>query len=271
MSRQQLTFRILGCGSSGGVPRIGNRWGSCDPNEPKNRRLRCSLLVSKGEQGALTQVLVDTSPDLREQLLAAKCSSLDAVVYTHDHADQSHGLDDLRPVSYMMRRRIPTYMDKSTSDTLLRRFEYAFAQAQTSAYPAILDAREMPPLCQPFAVDGAGGAISVIPFVLDHGPTVQALGFRFGSVVYTPDVSNISMESAEVIQGADTWIIDALRPDPHPTHFHLQLALDWAEQLQPRRVILTNMHNSMDYQSLRAQLPDHVVPAYDGMEITVSA
>ncbi|PHR60268.1 MAG: phosphoribosyl 1,2-cyclic phosphodiesterase [Robiginitomaculum sp.] len=268
MTSARTIVRILGCGSSGGVPRLGNRWGSCDPSEPKNRRSRCSILVvNQNEQGEQTSLLVDTSPDMREQLLAAECRHLDAVLYTHDHADQTHGIDDLRQICYMMRKRIPVYFDDVTRHSLVSRFSYVFEQSPESAYPAILDAREMPPLGEAFAVSGAGDPISVIPFLLEHGPTVQALGFRFGSIAYTPDVSDIPAPAVAALQGIDTWIIDALRPDPHPTHFHLDLTLEWIAKIKPRRAILTNMHISMDYKTLRNSLPDHVIPAYDGMEI----
>jgi phosphoribosyl 1,2-cyclic phosphate phosphodiesterase len=268
MSNDELIIRVLGCGSSGGVPRIGSGWGACDPNEPKNRRSRCSLLVSKIKNGRETKVLVDTSPDMREQLLAARCSSLDAVLYTHDHADQTHGLDDLRPLSYAMGKKMPTYIDAATKKTLLRRFGYAFQQAEGSAYPAILEAVDMPLFGKPFAIKGEGGSIPIIPFSIEHGPNVQALGFRFNSVVYTPDVSDIPDASAAVIKDCDVWIIDALRPEPHPTHFNLDQALSWIDRLKPQRAILTNMHISMDYQILGEQLPENVIPAYDGMEIT---
>jgi phosphoribosyl 1,2-cyclic phosphate phosphodiesterase len=265
----EIKVRILGCGSSGGVPRIGNRWGDCDPEEPKNNRSRCSILVTKGKPGSpgQTQFLVDTSPDMRAQLLAANCRSLDAVLYTHDHADQTHGLDDLRQICYMMRRRIPVYMEPVTRNTLRQRFGYAFEQLPGSAYPAILEAREMPQYGETFQIDGEGGSVPVVPFCLEHGPTVQSLGFRIGSLGYTPDVSNIPDQSIEVLQGLDVWIIDALRRTFHPTHFHLDLALEWIERLQPKRAILTNMHLDMDYQTLCRELPENVIPAYDGLEV----
>ncbi|MBN4047780.1 MBL fold metallo-hydrolase [Oceanicaulis sp. AH-315-P02] len=225
--------------------------------------------MSKVNNNGETNILVDTSPDMREQLLAARCSSLDAVLYTHDHADQTHGLDDLRPVSYSAGRKIPTFVDEVTKKTLLRRFDYAFQQLEHSSYPAILEAVDMPLLGKSFDIKGDGGSIPVIPFKLDHGPNVQALGFRFGSVVYTPDVSDIPEASIDVIKNCDVWIIDALRPEPHPTHFNLEQSLAWIDRLKPKTAILTNMHISMDYQTLREQLPGNVVPAYDGMEIKV--
>ncbi|VAV88468.1 Metal-dependent hydrolases of the beta-lactamase superfamily I; PhnP protein [hydrothermal vent metagenome] len=270
MSETKISVRILGCGSSGGVPRIGNRWGDCDPSEPKNRRSRCSILLSTTEPGdaSPTHILVDTSPDMREQLLSAgNIRHINAVLFTHDHADQTHGLDDLRQVAYMMRERIPVYMDEITSQTLFRRFAYVFEQAEDSAYPAILNGIDMPPLGKTFLVAGKGGDIPVTPFAVEHGPTFQALGFRFGSIAYTPDVSDIPAPSVAALQGVDTWIIDALRREAHPTHFHLDLALEWIKKIKPRRAILTNMHVDMDYQSLCKELPENVVPAFDGMVV----
>ncbi len=267
MTSCKSIVRILGCGSSGGVPRLGNRWGDCDPTEPKNRRSRCSILLSRKQPGGQTDILVDTSPDMREQLLAANCRSLDAVLYTHDHADQTHGLDDLRQIAYLMETMIPVYLDDATRHTLFRRFEYAFKQAENSAYPAILHANEMPASGESFSITGPGGKVNVMPVLLDHGPNVHSLGFRFGNVAYTPDVSDIPKDSVDLLKGLDLWIVDALRLQPHPTHFHLDLALQWIERLAPKRAVLTNMHIDMDYMTLKEQLPDNVEPAFDGMEI----
>lgn len=270
MTDSDVKIRILGCGSSGGVPRIGNRWGDCDPSEPKNRRSRCSILLCKGQGNVQTNVLIDTSPDMREQLLAANCHSLDAVLYTHDHADQTHGLDDLRQIAYLMKTKIPVYMDAATRNTLYRRFEYAFRQDDSSAYPAILDEQQMPSSGIKFKIDGAGGEVCFTPILLHHGPNIQSLGFRSGSIAYTPDVSDIPKNSIPLLQGLDVWIIDALRLPAHPTHFNLDMALEWIARLKPRRAILTNMHIDMDYQTLLEKLPEHVVPAFDGMEISSS-
>lgn len=269
MSDEKLIIRILGCGSSGGVPRIGNQWGACDPSEPKNRRSRSSILVTRnGDQGS-TRILVDTSPDLREQLLAADCAALDAVLYTHDHADQCHGLDDLRPIAYATRRQVPVYMNDTTRKTLHERFRYAFFQAEGSVYPAILDDHDMPSGNQWSEIPGKGGVIPFRPFEVNHGPNFIALGFRIGNLAYTPDISDIPDESLPTLEGLDTWIIDALRLDPHPTHFNLETALSWVHRMQPRKAILTNLHVDMDYQTLCRELPDGVVPAYDGMEVEV--
>ncbi len=260
--------RILGCGSSGGVPRIGPNWGNCDPNEPRNRRSRCSILVQReASNGATTSVLVDTSPDMREQLLSAKTNRLDAVLYTHDHADQAHGVDDLRQICYAMHKRVPVYMDAPTSSTLTRRFDYCFVQAEHSSYPAILQAQDMPSPGTPFTIDGPGGALSVMAIDLEHGPRTRSLGFRFGDIAYSPDVSAIPEESFEHLQGLKVWIVDALRIEPHPSHAHLAQTLEWIERLKPERAILTNMHITLDYAALIADLPAGVEPAHDGMVV----
>jgi len=270
-----LKLTILGSGSSGGVPRFGGEdgagdWGACDPAEPKNRRTRCSVLVqaatSSGDfdhQGA-TSVLVDTSPDMRAQLLAAHCSRLDAVLYTHDHADQCHGIDDLRVFALSMRQRIPVYIDPETGGYLLTRFNYCFEQAPGSLYPAILDYHQMPANNTRFEVNGPGASLPVVPFLQYHG-SVNSLGFRFGSLAYSSDVVDMPEESFALLEGLDCWIVDALQYKPHKTHAHLDLALEWIERVKPKRAILTNLHVHMDYKTLTSQLPDHVEPAYDGM------
>lgn len=259
MSR--LRARILGCGSSGGVPRIGNDWGACDPAEPRNRRRRCSLLVDRGG----TAILIDTSPDLREQLLDAEVTRLDAVLYTHAHADQAHGIDDLRALSYLMRRRIPVWADPDTFDSLSRRFGYCFQQAPGSSYPPILRGHV---IAGPLRVTGPGGALDVIPFAQEHGG-VTSLGFRIGPLAYSSDVVGLPEESFAALAGVRCWIVDALRDEPHPTHAHVDLALEWIARVRPERAILTNLHVDLDYNELRRRLPEGVEPAYDGMVIEV--
>lgn len=267
-----LRATILGCGSSGGVPRLGGDWGACDPAEPKNRRLRCSLLLQRAARpdqvndAEATQVLIDTSPDLRAQLLAADVGRLDAVLYTHDHADQTHGIDDLRVLAIRNRARAAVYMDAQTRETLTARFAYCFRQQPGSLYPPILDPREMPPPGATGAIDGPGGAIVFTPFLQDHGP-IHSLGFRTGPVAYTSDAVGLPDESFALLDGVDTWIVDALRRTPHKTHAHLDMTLDWIARVKPRRAILTNMHVDMDYATLCAELPEGVEPAYDGMAL----
>lgn len=273
----KLRVTILGCGSSGGVPRFGGadgagEWGACDPAEPKNRRTRCSILVQREhpkfgfQHDKVTSVLVDTSPDMRAQLLAARCSRLDAVLFTHDHADQSHGIDDLRVFALQMRKRIPVYIDNATSGVLLDRFRYCFEQAPGSPYPAIIDKITMPDCGKAFTVSGPSGEIPVMPFLQDHG-SVNSLGFRFGSIAYSSDAVGIPDDSFKLLEGVDTWIVDALQYKPHKTHAHLDMTLDWIDRVRPRRGVLTNLHVHMDYRTLKQSVPDGVEPAYDGMII----
>ncbi|MDA5193849.1 MBL fold metallo-hydrolase [Govanella unica] len=244
---------ILGCGTSGGVPRIGNVWGRCDPANPKNRRRRVSILVEHGG----TSVLVDTSPDLREQCLDADVRHLDAVLYTHDHADHTHGIDDLRGLSQTMGGMIDVYSNRETLDVLQRRFDYVFESKM--GYPAICNAHEIK---GPFRV----GNIDILPFEQLHGD-MTTLGFRFGPIAYSTDVNVMPDAAFAALEGVDTWIVDALRYDPHPTHPHLDLTLEWIARVKPRRAILTHMTWDMDYEELRARLPAGVEPAYDGMTI----
>ena len=262
-----LRFTILGCGSSGGVPRADGVWGLCDPAEPRNRRSRCSMLVQRVGAGAddeATTLIVDTSPDLRWQTSAAEVRRLDAVLYTHDHADQSHGIDDLRVFFLTSRRRTPCYMDPVTTATLTRRFDYIFETR--SGYPAICEARALPPHGQAWAVDGPSGSIPIVTFDQDHGG-IRSVGYRIGPVGYCSDVVDLPPSAMEALAGVEVFIIDALRETPHPTHAHLDLSLAWIDQLKPVRSVLTNMHSDLDYQALRGRLPTGVEPAYDGMVI----
>lgn len=248
-----MKVRILGCGTSGGVPRVGNIWGRCDPNNPKNRRRRVSILVE--EQGTL--ILVDTSPDLREQLLDAGVTRLDAVLYTHDHADHTHGIDDLRGLFHSMRRPIDCYADEATARTLKHRFGYAFDGFE--GYPAMANLNVF---SGPLTI----GPVTVQPFRQIHG-TINSWGFRFGSFAYSTDLNEIPAESEPYLHGLDLWIVDALRYDPHPTHPNLDQTLAWIEKFKPKRAILTHMNWDMDYEEVKARLPLNVEPGYDGMEI----
>ena len=260
-------FTILGCGSSGGVPRLGGDWGDCDPTNRKNRRRRCSLLVERIGAEGITRVLIDTSPDMRDQLLDAGVGTLDAVAYTHSHADHVHGIDDLRQIVFNLRRRLPIWADGPTQGALLDRFAYAFVQPEGSPYPPILDLHTID---GPFTIQGAGGPLTLTPFVADHG-SIDALGFRVGGLAYLPDAVQIPEESWPHLTGLQVWIIDALRRKPHPTHAHLALTLEWLARAAPERGVLTNMHLDLDYASLAAELPAHITPAFDGMVIELPA
>ena len=259
-----LEVTILGCGSSGGVPRADGSWGACDPYNPLNRRTRCSLLVRRRGEGAEqeTTLLVDTSPDLVRQTSSAGARRLDAVLMTHDHADQAHGIDDIRAFATRQRHRIPVYMDAQTGLTLRRRFVYVFEG--DGGYPAIAEPRDLPRLGHAWRIDGPSGAIPVLGFDQDHGG-VRSVGFRFGDIGYSSDLVDLPQDSMVMLKGLDVWIVDALRYTPHPTHAHLQRTLGWIDALKPRRAILTNLHVDMDYDALRAELPDGVEPAYDGL------
>ncbi|RME66119.1 MAG: MBL fold metallo-hydrolase [Alphaproteobacteria bacterium] len=253
-----MKVTILGCGTSAGVPRIGNVWGRCDPANPKNRRRRVSVMV---EEGA-TRVLVDTSPDLRAQLLDAGVGRLDAVFYTHEHADHCHGIDDLRPVAQNMKARIPLYAGARTMAVLRRRFDYIFEMRD--GYPPVGEGHILRHGC-PVPV----GGLTVLPFLLEHGP-IDSFGFRFGRAAYTTDLNGIPQASAAFLEDLDLWIVDALRYDPHPTHPHLEQSLAWIARFRPKRAILTHMNWDLDYETLRTSLPAGVEPAYDGLAVELA-
>jgi phosphoribosyl 1,2-cyclic phosphate phosphodiesterase len=260
----QLHVTILGCGASPGVPRIGGHWGACDPKNPKNRRTRCSLLLERrNASGAATRVLVDTSPDLRQQALAAGIATIDGVLYTHEHADHVHGIDDLRGFVINMGRRVDAYADERTRMHLLERFSYCFETPPGSEYPPIVDLHSIEP-GRPVKIVGEAGPIIALPIAQCHGQ-IHSLAFRVGGLAYSPDVNDLSAEAAEALSGLEVWIVDALRDRPHPSHFSLQETLAWIERLAPKRAILTHMHVDLDYEALRSRLPPHVEPAYDGM------
>jgi phosphoribosyl 1,2-cyclic phosphate phosphodiesterase len=263
-----LKFTILGCGSSGGVPRPALGWGDCDPNNPKNRRRRTSLLVERQTAEGITRVLVDTSPDLREQLLDAEVDWLDGVFYTHEHADHTHGIDDLRSLFIKRHQRLDVYLDEKTAATMRTRFAYCFQSPPGSDYPPIVTEHRLT-AGTTVTVTGKGGPITVSPFLQEHGD-ITALGFRFGALAYSCDVSGIPAASLASLTGLDVWILDALRYRPHPSHFSVADALHWIERLKPRRAILTNLHADLDYDVLRGKLPVHVVPAFDGMGLTLA-
>ncbi|MGF1503104.1 MAG: MBL fold metallo-hydrolase [Paracoccaceae bacterium] len=262
----RLRFTILGCGSSGGVPRIGldgPNWGACDPDDPRNYRRRCALLVERTGRGGTTTLLVDAGPDIRHQLIDARAGHLDAVLLTHEHADHIHGIDDLRMVVFNRRALLPALTDRATAETLRRRFGYVFETPAGSAYPPILDLRLID---GPVEVAGAGGRIAVTPFWVPHGD-IFAMGLRVGPVAYTPDISDVPEEVWPLLEGLDCWIVDALRYRPHLSHANVETALAWVARAQPQRAVLTNLHVDLDYARLDAETPAHVRPAHDGLRL----
>ncbi len=261
-------FTILGCGSSGGVPRLGGDWGECDPTDRRNRRRRCSMLVERHTEAGVTRVLIDTSPDMREQLLDAGVGTLDGVAFTHGHADHTHGIDDLRQVVFNMRRRLPVWADVQTQTDLISRFGYAFVQPADSPYPPILDLNSI--THAPFVVSGQGGPVTLIPFQVGHG-TIEALGFRIGPLAYIPDAVSLPEAAWNQITAVPCLVVDALRRKPHPTHAHLAMTLDWIARARPGHAVLTNMHLDMDYMTLCNELPKGVEPAYDGLVLHFEA
>jgi len=263
-----LNITILGCGSSAGVPRPALGWGHCDPNNPKNRRRRTSLLVERRASEGVTRVLVDTSPDLREQLLDADIDWLDGVFYTHEHADHTHGIDDLRSLFIKRRQRVDVYLDESTAAMMRSRFAYCFQSPPGSGYPPIVTERRLI-AGEPVTVTGKGGPIKVLPFLQEHGD-INSIGFRFAGLAYSCDLNGVPASSLEALSALDVWIVDALRYTPHPSHFSVSDALHWIERIKPRRAVLTNLHADLDYEVLRGKLPAHVTPAFDGMRLTIA-
>lgn len=255
-----MKITILGCGSAPGVPSIAGGWGHCDPTNPKNRRRRASILVQDGD----TTVLIDASPDLREQLLDAGVKRLDAVLFTHGHADHIHGIDELREINRLMRAPIPIYGDPETLKVLETRFDYAF--------------EGIPPgevFFKPWLIanvigteDFRIGTLSIRAFPQSHGYSTT-LGYRINDVAYSTDVLDFSDEIFPQLTGLSAWIVGALQEMPHPTHAHLDKVLGWIERVKPRRSVITHMSNAMDYETLRAKLPVGVTPAFDGLHFEV--
>ncbi len=257
----ELVITILGCGSSGGVPRLGGIWGNCDPKNPKNFRKRCSLLVQRIENKSVTSVLIDTTPDMRQQLLDTNIGQLDAVIYTHEHADHLQGLDDLRMIVINMQKRLQVYASKQTKKSILGRFEYAFKTPVGSPYPPILDMND---LSKNLQIHGPGGTIDFTTFDVEHG-NILVSAIKVNNILYTPDIS--ALKNDDEIKNLDYWILDSLRYKPHPSHINLEEALELINKYKPKRSILTNLHVDLDYTTLLNETPDNVVPAHDGLQI----
>jgi phosphoribosyl 1,2-cyclic phosphate phosphodiesterase len=256
-----MRVTVLGCGASTGVPAVGPDWGGCDPADPRNRRRRSSLLVEIGD----VAILVDMSPDLREQLIDARVRRLDAVVMTHAHADHLHGIDDIRQLNRLMDAAIPLWADAKTLAEVGRRFGYALKPPPEPGrfYKPTLEPNE---ITGPFAIRG----ITVVPFVQNHGYSTT-LGFRIGPMAYSTDVTELDDAAFAVIAGVELWIVDCMRRAPHPTHSHLDKTLRWIERIRPRRAVLTHMDHTLDYRGLSAELPAGVEPGQDGLVVELPA
>ena len=261
-----MRVTILGCGGSGGVPLLGPGWGECNPDNPRNRRRRVSIAIRQKTKAGETTILLDTSPDLRAQCLDAGIAQVSAILYTHDHADHTQGIDDARFLKKPAgQATIPAYGTRETLSTLTARFDYIFRQSTDGSghlYKPFLRAEEV---TGPFAVDG----IPVIAFEQSHGFGTVSTGYRVGNVAYCTDVVELPDAALAVLQGLDLFVVDCLRFEPHATHAHFDKALEWAAQLRPRHTVLTHMNHMVDYDVIKAQCPPGVEPGYDGLEIEV--
>ena len=264
---QFFTVTILGCGSSGGVPRIGNIWGACDKNNPKNRRRRCSILIEAGcrDSDKSTNILIDTGCDIREQLLDADIKHIDAVFYTHEHADHTHGIDDLRVLALAKKEKVNVYMAPSCAERIMSSFPYCFNTPEGSNYKPILNA-VLINAGEKITINGAGGAVEVESFLQIHGQ-ITTLGYRIGDFAYSCDISQMPKSSYSALVGVKIWVLDALRYDLHPCHLNVEQAVALIEQLNVPKAYLTNLHIDLDYEKLRNELPNHIEPAYDGLQI----
>jgi phosphoribosyl 1,2-cyclic phosphate phosphodiesterase len=251
-----MKVTILGCGASGGVPLIGNDWGACDPANPRNRRTRVSILVEQGH----TAILVDTSPDMRSQLLACNLKNLSAVIYTHAHADHCHGIDELRSVNWLIKKPVDIYADAQTMQELQKRFDYIFRGTNPDKF--------YKPSVVPHVIEGniSIGGIDVVPFMQGHGHA-QSLGLRFGDFAYSTDAKTLDETAFSALKNLNTWVVDCVREEEHHTHSHLAQTLEWIERVKPKQAYLTHMNETMDYAKLAAKLPPGIEPAYDGLVI----
>ncbi len=260
-----MKITILGCGGAGGVPLIGNNWGACDPKNPKNERLRVSLLAEEGGGEGGATLLFDTSPDMRQQLLRANVKDLTAIFYTHAHADHAHGIDNIRSVNWMTGRDLPLYADEQTLTELREIFPYIF-------HPPAATNRFYLPSIEPHEMKDSAvltfGTMRVTSFAQKHG-TSHSRGYRMNDFGYSTDVSELDDAAFEALKGVKVWVVGAIRERPHPAHANIELALEWIARVKPERAYLTHMDHSLDYETLKRQLPSNVEPAYDGLVISL--
>nr|WP_316654127.1 MBL fold metallo-hydrolase [uncultured Gellertiella sp.] len=263
-------FTILGCGSSPGVPRITGDWGACNPENPRNRRLRASFLIEQtGADGGVTTVVIDTGPDFRQQMIAAGVQHIDAVLYSHAHADHLHGIDDLRGYFHQSHQRIPIHAEPFTMERIRQGFGYCLETPEGSSYPPIVKPHLIEDLDHQVVIEGAGGTLSFLPLKQIHGDIIS-LGFRIGNLAYCSDVSDFPAETVAKLAGLDVLILDTLQYRFHPSHLSMEQSLAWIARINPRRAILTHMHIPLDYNKVMAETPDHVEPAYDGLVVECS-
>jgi phosphoribosyl 1,2-cyclic phosphate phosphodiesterase len=263
----RLRLTILGCGSSPGVPRITGDWGNCDPANPKNRRRRAAAMVERIGARGQTTVIIDTGPDFRDQMIDAKVRHINAVVYTHPHADHIHGIDDLRGYALAQRTLMDIYADGPTLDRLQEAFGYCFETPPGSSYPPILRAHKIVHY-QPLTIEGEGGPLTFEPLPQIHGDIIS-LGLRIGPIGYCSDVSAYPADTAARLTGLELLVVDALQYKRHPSHFSLEETLGWIEKLSPANALLTHMHIPLDYDTVMRETPENVAPAYDGMAIEI--
>ena len=265
MTKNNTRITILGCGSSTGVPRVGNEWGACNPAIIENNRSRCSILIEKINVNDITSVIVDTGPDFRSQVNRANIKKIDAVFYTHEHADHTHGIDDLRMYALRDKKRVDVFASAATSENLKQKFGYCFETKSGSGYPPILNLNIIE-YGKTYNIEGEGGNLGIMPINQVHG-NINSFGYKVDNIVYSSDISEIPYESIQYIKNCKIWIVDALRWQPHPTHFHVDKVLELVTDLNVESAILTNMHIDLDYKQLCEYLPKNIVPAYDGMII----
>lgn len=261
-------FTILGCGSSPGVPRITGDWGACDPANPKNRRTRAAFLVQQFGPDGVTTVVIDTGPDFRTQMITAGVETIDAVLYSHPHADHIHGIDDIRGFVQQNHARVPIWADAATMERIREGFGYCLKTPAGSMYPPIVTENLIDPMDAPVTIEGRGGSITFQPLLQIHG-SIHSLGFRIGNIAYCSDVSDFPEETVPRLASLDMLVIDALQYRYHSSHLSLSQALDWIERLAPARAILTHMHVPLDYDTVQKETPDHVEPAYDGLSFEI--
>jgi phosphoribosyl 1,2-cyclic phosphate phosphodiesterase len=267
LSAARLKITVLGCGPSTGVPRVGNIWSNCDPSNPKNRRRRASILVERIGAHGVTAVLIDTGPDARQQMLDANIEKLDGVLYTHAHADHLHGIDDLRALFINSGNRVAVYSDAATLDKIEQSFSYVLQPIAGGLYPAVLD-HHLIQADQPVEINGEGGPLTVWPVLQVHGD-IHSLGFRFGSFLYSSDINAVPEVSEWHFEFVETWMLDALRYKPHPSHYSISDAIEAARIRGVKNSILTHMHGDLDYDTVMTATEPSVIPAFDMMTFEI--